>query len=156
MVTLPVVSADKLTTLLRQERGISDLSDDQATWDFNIGLDGSRLPGPGKTYEVILWKPEAPVSHEVIRAYFQKRGATGHVGAFLQWLRQTPRPTSEEIHYTTIPEDNACWRNPFNDLLVPCSISLASAEILNQKRVNQIWDIGWTIVGFKEITSVRH
>lgn len=153
IVTVPDLSATELTAALRRECNLTYVDPDQAVWDFYVDLNGKPVPGRGKTYEAVVWKPSLQpgerISSEAVRRHFHALRAFGNVGAFEAWLRQVADPTG---YYATVPEDAQCWRDPAGGyLFAPYSIFDGGHRHLIQSWVGRDWGGCWSFVGFREI-----
>lgn len=152
IVCVPDLSATELTAALNRERRLNYLDPNQASWDFYTDRDGNPIPGRGKKFEVIVWKPKFQpdeiIPSESVREHFRALGAHGNVGAFTEWLRQAEEPSD---YYATIPEDSACSRLPDDNLCAPYSSFAADCRMLNQHRLDIGWGHYWVFVGFREV-----
>lgn len=148
------LSAIELTAALNRERKLTYFDLDQKGWDFYVGLDGQSVPGRGKKFELVVWKPDLEpgeiISSEAVRDHFRQESAKGHVGAFTQWLRRVEDTSG---NYASIPEDNECWRCADDSLCVPCSSFVGGDRWLRQRELGNDWDVRWSFVAFREVVS---
>lgn len=112
ILVVPDLSAAELMGLLRDELRPTILEPQFAGWDFYRTKAGKEISGRGKTFEWQRWAatgepPWDGYPLRVVRTELRREGFSGHVGAFVQWLRLYG---TEEAWCASIPENRGCWR----------------------------------------------
>lgn len=152
IIQVPDMSADELKALTKRELKLNYFDRDYAEWDFYHDVNGDPIPGRGKKFEFMIWKPELEdnetIFSEKIRRHFSPSGFQGNTAAFTQWMRQYPELMG---YHASIPENKACWRDSVGTLFVPCSFFGAGYRKLDQSLLDDAWDDTWSFVAFKAI-----
>jgi hypothetical protein len=149
IVVVPDLAAVELTALVKRELGLF-VEPDYERWDYYIDINSQPIPGRGLKFEALVWKPELKpdemISSEAVRKYFRDLGAFGHTGAFTQWRRTC----GLEGSHASIPEDEACWRNPPKvDLGAPCCVLSNTRRWFLPACVKSGWWASDSFVAFK-------
>jgi hypothetical protein len=101
------------------------------TWNYYVNSDGEEILGRGRKFKAHVVNAESfrgeerhlrlkggCFSSEGVRAYFRERGFSGHVGAFMQWLRDYGDQLGNGCFCATIPDDKDCLHYS-GDVLAP-------------------------------------
>ena len=159
IITVPDLDAVELTALTKAEAKLTRVDEEYAAWDFWKGcLDDALICGRGKRFEVLTWQPpvDSTIGTEVARSYFKKYGFSGNAGVFTALVGQF-KPQAG--FFTSVPEDNGCWRSSKQSLYIPVYYAAAGCRGLCRDRLKigdsqgrpTGWDRRWTLVGFREV-----
>lgn len=110
IIQVPDMSAVELTALAKRDLNLTCLDRDYAEWDFYHDVNGDSIPGRGKQFEVMVWRPELEagesISSQQVRNHFSQIGFIGNTAAFTEWRRQNPSLLG---FHASILEDKDCW-----------------------------------------------
>lgn len=153
VVVVPDLSAVELTAVAKRDLQLTHIDSDYERWDYYTGVNGLRIEGRGKKFEVLIWKPELGpndvIASKTVRGYFQEQGGFhGHAGAFTQWRRAC----GLQGYHASLLDDNACWRHPDGRLGVPSSYFVGGRRELYRFWLDYDWHANWSFVAFREVS----
>lgn len=140
-ITVPNLSAAALIAQADERLGLERLESGYLEHDF------VRDEG-GKTYAVMVWKPEACISTEEVRKHFSDLGFDGNSAAFVAWVTKHKL----EGYYASIPSDDSRLFLREGRLYVPLFYRDEHGLRLDLDVVTTKWVEGLSFVAFREVT----